>query len=94
MKFKQEKKMIFKNKEKIISFDDVILIPQYSELKTRSSIDTSVLLKHGKDQEIKLSIPIISSPMSTITEAHMCNSMRSIGGLGIIHRYNTIQYHA
>ena len=86
--------MLF-NREKedknIISFDDVILIPQYSELKTRSNIDTSVILKKQAKQ-IKLSIPIISSPMSTITEAHMCNSMRSIGGLGIIHRYNTIEF--
>jgi len=88
--------MIFKNNNKtndIISFDDVILIPQYSELKTRSNIDTSVLLKKD-DTQIKLSIPIISSPMSTITEAHMCNCMRSLGGLGIIHRYNTIDFQA
>jgi len=88
--------MIFEKTRKdnnIISFDDVILIPQYSELKTRSNIDTSVLLKKNSKQ-IKLSIPIISSPMSTITEAHMCNCMRSIGGLGIIHRYNTIDFQA
>ena len=84
--------MVFKNKKEIISFDDVILIPQYSELRTRSSIDTSVVLKYGEGLEIKLSIPIISSPMSTITEAHMCNCMRSLGGLGIIHRYNTIDF--
>ena len=84
--------MININNEDIISFDDVILIPQYSELRSRSNIDTSVTLRYGEDNQIKLSIPIISSPMSTITEAYMCNCMRSLGGLGIIHRYNTIDF--
>ena len=77
----------------IISFDDVILIPQYSELRSRSKIDTSIsLINRNNNKEIKLSIPIISSPMSTITEAHMCNCMRSLGAMGIIHRYNTIEF--
>ncbi|MAH43874.1 guanosine monophosphate reductase [archaeon] len=69
-----------------LSFDDVILVPQYSDIKTRYSINTSVMLKHKK-----LSIPIISSPMSTITEAAMCNEISKLGGLGILHRYNTIE---
>lgn len=73
-----------------ISFDDVILIPQYSTLKSRSKINTSVRLINN-NKEFYLSIPIISSPMSTISEAHMCNSMRRLGGLGILHRYNTIE---
>ena len=81
-------------KDKVLSFDDIILVPQNSDIKSRSEIDTSVRLSHGQSSEIKLKIPIISSPMSTVTEAHMCNAIRSQGGLGIIHRYNTIEYQA
>ena len=79
---------------KAISFDDIILIPQHSDIKSRSEIDTSVKITHENKKEVKFSIPIISSPMSTVTEAHMCNAIRSQGGLGIIHRYNSIDYQA
>ena len=79
-------------KNKAISFDDIILIPQYSDIKSRSEIDTSVKIVHGNNSEVSFKIPIISSPMSTVTEAHMCNAIRSQGGLGIIHRYNSIEY--
>ncbi len=79
---------------KAISFDDIILIPQHSDIKSRSEIDTSVKIKHENKKELNFSIPIISSPMSTVTEAHMCNAIRSQGGWGIIHRYNSIDYQA
>jgi IMP dehydrogenase len=80
-------------KEDVISFDDIILVPQYSDIKSRSEIDTSVYVtSHNKKNTINFKIPIISSPMSTVTEAYMCNAMRSQGGLGIIHRYNTIDH--
>ena len=79
----------------VIGFDDIILVPQYSDIKSRSEIDTSVqVINHSEDNTINFKIPIISSPMSTVTEAHMCNAMRSQGGLGIIHRYNSIEYQA
>ena len=82
------------NKE-VLSFDDVILEPQYSELITRRNIDTSVEVSYNKNKnKLRFNIPIISSPMSTITEAHMSNAMISLGGLGIIHRYNTIDFQA
>ena len=81
-------------KDKVISFDDIILVPQHSDIKSRSEIDTSVKIKHENNKELKFDIPIISSPMSTVTEAHMCNAIRSQGGLGIIHRYNSIDYQA
>lgn len=79
--------------EDVISFDDIILVPQYSDIKSRSEIDTSVKFSnYNKNNTINFKIPIISSPMSTVTEAYMCNAMRSQGGLGIIHRYNSIEY--
>jgi len=79
------------NNKEVLSFDDVILEPQYSELITRKNIDTRVNVNYsGKNLEFK--IPIISSPMSTVTEDYMSNEMISQGGIGIIHRYNTIEF--
>lgn len=81
------------NNKEVLSFDDVILEPQYSELESRKSINTSVeIIYNNKTLDFK--IPIISSPMSTVTEAHMANAMISQGGLGIIHRYNSIDFQA
>jgi IMP dehydrogenase len=75
-------------KRKVKSFDDWLLVPQYSDIKSRKEIDISSNLS----SKIELNIPIISSPMSTVTEATMCNSIRKLGGLGIIHRYNSINF--
>jgi len=81
--------------EDVIGFDDIILVPQYSDIKSRSEIDTSIrVTNHNENNTMDFKIPIISSPMSTVTEAHMCNAMRSQGGLGIIHRYNSIEHQA
>ena len=77
--------------KKVISFDDIILVPQYSNISSRSMIDTSVTINYS-NKNIEFKIPIISSPMSTVSEAHMCNAIRNIGGLGIIHRYNSIDF--
>ena len=81
------------NNNEVLSFDDVILEPQYSELVSRKDINTSIEVKYN-NKSLKFNIPIISSPMSTITEAHMSNAMISQGGLGIIHRYNSIDFQA
>jgi IMP dehydrogenase len=70
-----------------LSFDDVLLKPLYSEIETRSEIEIGSSLK-GLGL---FKIPIISSPMDTITEAEMAMAMSAAGGLGIIHRYNTIE---
>lgn len=67
------------------AFDDVQIIPKYSEIKTRKECDVSVelLSKPG----FKLKLPIISTPMSSVTEWRMANAMDLYGGLGIIHRF-------
>jgi len=70
-----------------ISFDDVLLVPKYSEIMSRREISLNSKL----DNKIKLNLPIISSPMDTVTEDKMVNSMSNHGGLGIIHRYNSIE---
>jgi IMP dehydrogenase len=69
------------------SYDDVLLVPQYSEIRSRSEIDISSDLGKG----VKLQLPILASPMDTISEGAMGNVMGQAGGTAIIHRYNTIE---
>ena len=68
-----------------LSFDDVLLEPKYSAIESRKEIDVSTDLNG-----LKLSLPIVSSPMDTVTEARMLRAMDENGGLGIVHRYNDI----
>ena len=82
--------MSFKNFRETLSFEDVLLIPQYSDLESRSHVDTRSNL--GKDLDFPL--PVISSPMDTITEKSMATALHKAGGLGIIHRYNSINEQA
>lgn len=67
------------------SFDDVLLVPQLSNIKSRKEVDISSSL--GKH---KLALPIIASPMDTISGAHMAITMNNNHGLSVLHRYNTI----
>jgi IMP dehydrogenase len=67
------------------SFDDVLLVPQYSDIESRKSLSTGNEL--GR---IRLGLPIISSPMDTVTEVDMTFAMDVHGGLGIVHRYNSM----
>lgn len=69
-----------------LSYDDVLLKPQYSDIKSRTEIDTTTDLGNG----LVLKSPVLSSPMDTVTEAGMAIAMATYGGAGIIHRYNTI----
>jgi IMP dehydrogenase len=64
-----------------LTFDDVILIPQYSELLPHE-VETSIQLSPG----IFLNIPIVSSAMDTVTEARLAIALAREGGIGIIHR--------
>src|SRR3989344_4434657 len=64
-----------------LTFDDVLLLPGYTEVR-RQQVDLTTHLH----QSITLTLPIISSPMDTVTEADMAITMAEAGGLGIIHR--------
>ena len=67
-----------------ICFDDVLLTPQYSEIMSRQNIDCRSKLHNAGS----FRLPVISSPMDTVTEKKMAIALGQAGGLGIIHRYN------
>ena len=73
-----------------LSYDDVLLIPQYSDISSRSEIDLSVDL--GKT--LQLELPLLSSPMDTISEIDMALALDDAGGSAVIHRYNSIEEQA
>jgi len=68
-----------------LCFDDVLIMPKYSDISSRKEIDISLNLSG----DITLDIPIISSPMDTVTESSMAAALCAAGGIGIIHRYNS-----
>ena len=67
-----------------LCFDDVLLKPRYSSIASRREISLKTLLG-----EVEFSLPVISSPMDTVTERAMATKMAALGGLGLIHRYNS-----
>lgn len=73
--------------KKSLSFDDVLLAPSYSDIKSRSEIDLSIDMGAG----LNLELPVIASPMDSVTEDEMALAMANAGGFAIIHRYNTIE---
>ena len=69
------------------AFDDVLLIPKKSTISTRKSIDTKTYFS----KNIKLNIPIVSANMDAVTEAPLAITMASLGGIGIIHRFMSVE---
>ncbi|TWI71226.1 inosine-5'-monophosphate dehydrogenase [Desulfobotulus alkaliphilus] len=78
--------MIIAPPEEAFSFDDVLLLPNYSDV-VPSDCDVSTRLT----REITLNVPIISAAMDTVTESLTAISMARTGGMGIIHRNLTIE---
>jgi IMP dehydrogenase len=73
-----------------LTFDDVLLVPHRSSIQSRKDVSTDTWLVPG----IHLSIPIISSNMDTVTETRMAIAMAQLGGIGILHRFMTIDQQA
>ena len=72
-----------------LTFDDVLLIPQKSEVLPKDVDTTTNLTK-----TIKLNIPLMSAGMDTVTESKMAISMARQGGIGIIHKNMSIEEQA
>lgn len=72
-----------------VTFDDVLLEPAYSEIMP-SEVDVSTQLTRN----IPLHVPILSSPMDTVTESDMAVSMAQEGGIGIVHKNMSIEQQA
>jgi len=73
-----------------LTFDDVLLVPHRSSIKSRKDVSTHTWLVPG----MRLSIPIVSSNMDTVTETRMAIAMAQLGGIGILHRFMTIEQQA
>lgn len=75
--------------ETAITFDDVLLVPSYSEV-----LPNQVSLKSRLTDKITLNVPIVSAAMDTVTEADLAIAIARVGGLGFIHKNMTIEEQA
>ena len=69
-----------------LCFDDILLVPQESDVESRHKIDLTMSIGSG-DRSFSLGLPIIAAPMDTVCDFEMCVVMSNAGGLGILHRY-------
>ena len=70
-----------------LTFDDVLLIPKRSRIISRSQTE----LRTRLSRNITLNIPLVSANMDTVTESNMAITLAREGGIGIIHRFMTIE---
>jgi IMP dehydrogenase len=73
-------------RELALTYDDVLLVPQYSDVDSRRALSTKTCLT----KKIALQIPIVSANMDVVTESEMAITMAREGGIGMIHRFMTI----
>ncbi len=73
-----------------LTFDDVLLVPKRSSIASRKDVETATWLT----PTIRLQVPIVSANMDTVTEAPMAIAMAREGGIGIIHRFMSIEQEA
>ena len=70
-----------------LTYDDITLIPRYSEIESRQKIDLTTQLTTNYSIEV----PLIASPMDTVCDSEMAIAMAELGGVGCIHRFNSIK---
>jgi IMP dehydrogenase len=73
-----------------LTYNDVLLLPRRSSVRSRAEVDTSTFLT----KELRLGIPLVSANMDTVTESTMAIAMARLGGIGIIHRFMEIERQA
>lgn len=69
-----------------LNYSDVFIIPKHSDISSRQEVDISSELNG-----VKIPVPVISANMESVTGARMANAMRSAGGLGALHRFQSIE---
>jgi IMP dehydrogenase len=75
--------------EEALTFDDVLLVPAYSEVLPRE-----VSLSSQLTREIRVNLPVVSAAMDTVTEARLAITIAQEGGIGIIHKNMSIENQA
>ena len=75
---------------KTLTYDDINILPKYSEVMSRENVDLSTRFT----KNTTMSVPIVSSPMDTVTEYKMASEMLDQGGVGVIHRFQSIEKQA
>ncbi|NCX94308.1 MAG: guanosine monophosphate reductase, partial [Gammaproteobacteria bacterium] len=70
------------------TFDDVLLVPAYNHYESRRHVDTGMVDRTGK---LQLSLPVLTANMDTVTESPMANFIGEKGGMGVLHRFMTIE---
>ncbi|MBT4849714.1 IMP dehydrogenase [Candidatus Parcubacteria bacterium] len=73
-----------------LTYDDVLLVPQKSNIISRQDVNTSTKIS----KNIHLKIPFVSANMDTVTESKMAIAMSLAGGIGIVHRFCSIEAQA
>ena len=73
-----------------LTYDDIQLVPAYSEIESRQNIDLTTQFTTN----YKIRVPLIASPMDTVCDGDMAVAMAQLGGVGIIHRFMTIEEQA
>src|SRR5215469_9932503 len=70
-----------------LTYDDVILRPQYSDIRSRNDVDTSVKLVEG----ITLRVPLVASSMQTVVSVELAVKLWELGGIAQIHQFQSIE---
>ena len=73
--------------KRALAYDDINIVPKYSEIEHRDKVDISTKFT----KKTILDIPLVSSPMDTVTEVDMAKELMDYGGVGVIHRFNSIE---
>lgn len=73
-----------------LSYDDLLIVPEYSEIPSRSEIDTASVFVKGQ----QMGVPLMAAPMDTVCEYDMARALGAKGAVGIIHRFMSIDEQA
>ena len=77
-------------KKEALCFDDILMVPQDSDVSSRHSVDLSMNIG-SEERRVNLNLPVIAAPMDTVCGMDMCMAMSHSGGMGVLHRYMDIE---